>query len=216
MSEQDQLHLPHIPIAAAPTAPKLQQSRQTAFAGLSCSQIAAGTLILGTAIWGMWVTKTLVTPKQDLIVSARLSAIVGDYVQAQARSATPAPQVEGEMRRFMAALDKEVQRRSDKGEIIMVGEAVLTKNVPDITDSIKKAVYASGIAYPRQASAQGMQALARQTGVPPSPTAALAPALPAAPLAMTSEDAAASALAPLPASSAPVPAFGGYDGASGQ
>ncbi|KFG90816.1 Conjugal transfer protein precursor [Sphingobium herbicidovorans NBRC 16415] len=216
MSEQKQLHLPHIPIAAAPTAPKLQQSRQAGFAGLSRSQIAAGALVLGTAIWGMWVTKTLVTPKQDHIVSARLSAIVGDYVQAQARSAMPSPQVESEMRRFMAALDKEVQRRSDKGEIIMVGEAVLTKNVPDITDSIKKAVYASGIAYPRQASAQDMQALARQTGVLPSPTAALAPAVPAAPIAMTGEDAAALALVPLPASSAPVPAFGGYDGASGQ
>ena len=216
MSEQDQLHLPHIPIATASPAAQLQRRRQTGFAGLSRSQIAAGALVLGTAIWVMWVTKTLVTPKQDHIVSARLSAIVGDYVQAQARSATPAPQVEGEMRRFMAALDKEVQRRSDKGEIIMVGEAVLTKNVPDITDRIKKAVYASGIAYPRQASAQDMPALARKTGALPSPTAALAPALPAAPLAMTSEDASASALAPLPASSAPVPAFGGYDGASGQ
>lgn len=211
MSEQDQLHLPHIPAPVAPTAPGRDQQARVGLAGFTLPQIAAGALIIGAAVWGMWVTKTLINPSQDHIVSARLSAIIGDYVQAQARSATPPPQVEGEMRRFMAALDKEVQRRSDKGEIIMVGEAVLTKNVPDITDSIKKAVFASGVPYPRQASTQDMQAMARQASAAPSPAAA-----PAAPIVMTADDASASSFPPFPAGAAPVPTFGGMDGASGQ
>ena len=211
MSDQHQLHLPHIPAPMSATAPDRNSRSRAGFAGLTRSQIAGSALILGATVWGMWVTKTLIIPSQDHIVSARLSAIIGDYVQAQARSATPPPQVEGEMRRFMAALDKEVQRRSDKGEIIMVGEAVLTKNVPDITDSIKKAVYASGVPYPRRASTQDMQAIARQATAAPSPAAA-----PAAPIPMTADDASASPFPPFPAGAATVPTFGGMDGASGQ
>lgn len=211
MSDQDQLHLPHIPAPMAATASARNSRSRAGFAGLTRSQIAAGALILSATVWGMWVTKTLINPSQDHIVSARLSAIVGDYVQAQARSATPPTQVEGEMRRFMAALDKEVQRRSNKGEIIIVGEAVLTKNVPDITDSIKKAVYASGVPYPRQVPAQDMQAMARQAG----PLSSLSPT-PTAPIAMTADDAAALPFAPSATSREPVPALGGYDGAGNQ
>src|SRR3546814_8028940 len=100
----------------------------------------------------MWVTRELVKPRQDRIVAARLSSIVGDYVQAQARSASPPAQVEAEMRKFMESLDSELAHRAKKGEVVLVGEAVLTKNVPDITDTLRDAVYASGIARPRQAS----------------------------------------------------------------
>ena len=82
-------------------------------------QILAGLILLATVVWGMWVTKTLVTPKQDHIVSARLSSIVGEYVQAQARSTSPPAQVEAEMRGFMASLDKELQRRSAGGTALL-------------------------------------------------------------------------------------------------
>src|SRR3546814_16802393 len=107
----------------------------------------------------MWVTKALITPKQERIVSARLSSIVGEYVQAQARSTSPPAQVEAEMRTFMASLDKELERRSSGGEIVLVGEAVLTKKVPDITDKLKEEAYASGVARPKQATALSIKTL---------------------------------------------------------
>src|SRR3546814_2449569 len=91
----------------------------------------------------MWVTRELVKPRQDRIVAARLSSIVGDYVQAQARSASPSAQVEAEMRKFMESLDSELAHRAKMGEVVLVGEAVLTKNVPDITDTLRDAVYRS-------------------------------------------------------------------------
>ncbi|MDF0544837.1 type-F conjugative transfer system protein TrbI [Sphingobium sp. H39-3-25] len=159
MAEQPELDLP-APLAA-PQEPATAP-RRIYFAGYSRMQILGGLALLLAAVWGMWVTKTLVTPKQDHIVSARLSSIVGEYVQAQARSASPPAQVEAEMRTFMASLDKELQRRSAGGQIVLVGEAVLTKNVPDITDSLKSAVYASGVPRPRQASAEELQQLEQQ------------------------------------------------------
>ena len=157
MAEQQELDLP-TPTSASPLTPP---QRAGLFAGFTRGQLAAGAAIVAGLLWGMWVTKALVTPAKDRIVSARLSAIVGDYVRAQAHSAAPQPQVEAEMRRFMASLDKELQRRSQRGEIVMVGEAVLSKNVPDITESIKRAVYASGIDRPRQASVEEMRLLGR-------------------------------------------------------
>ena len=156
MAEQPELDLP------APAAPPPPRRRRASFAGFTRSQILMGLVVLAALVWGMWVTKELFAPRQDRIVSARLSSIVGEYVQAQARSASPPAQVEAEMRRFMASLDTELQRRSAGGQIVLVGEAVLTKNVPDITDNLRQAVYASGVARPKQASAAELQQLEQQ------------------------------------------------------
>jgi hypothetical protein len=158
MADQPELDLPLPP----PPDPLSAKPRRTLIAGFTRMQVVAGLLVLAAFVWGMWVTKLLVAPRQDHIVSARLSAIVGDYVQAQARSASPPEQVEAEMRKFMASLDNELQKRSAHGQIVLVGEAVLTRNVPDITESIAKAVYASGVARPRQASAADLERLAQQ------------------------------------------------------
>ena len=156
MAEQTELDLP-------PPAPQpARRAKRAVFAGFTRLQILFGLLALGALVWGMWVTRTLVVPKQEQIVSARLSAIVGEYVQAQARSASPPAQVEAEMRRFMASLDTELQRRSASGQIVLVGEAVLSKNVPDITDKLRTAVYASGVPQPKQASALELQQLEQQ------------------------------------------------------
>lgn len=149
MADQPQFDL-SVPEPAAQT--KRKAARRRGFAGLSRLQMLIGVLLLIAVVWAMWVTKALLTPKAEPIVSARLSSIVGDYVQAQARSATPPAQVEAEMRQFMATLDGELQHRGAKGQIVLVGEAVLTRNVPDITESLKKAIYAAGVARPYEAS----------------------------------------------------------------
>jgi len=156
MTEQTELELP------PPAAPEGRRRRRPVFAGLSRNEIIAGLLVLVAVIWGMWVTRELVKPRQDRIVVARLSSIVGDYVQAQARSISPPAQVEAEMRKFMESLDAELAQRARAGEVVLVGEAVLTKNVPDITDNLREAVYASGISRPRQASTAELQHLQEQ------------------------------------------------------
>ncbi|WP_176593139.1 TrbI F-type domain-containing protein [Sphingobium sp. EM0848] len=221
MAEQQEFDLPTPPSATVPAAPR----RAGLFAGFTRGQLVAGAAIVVGLVWGMWVTKTLVMPARDRIVSARLSAIVGDYVQTQAHSVAPQPQVEADMRRFMAALDRELQRRSQKGEIVMVGEAVLSKNVPDITESIKKAVYASGIARPRQASAEEMQSLQRRAMAPfqtvplALPDVAIDPMASAPPQPVEGPRPFAGTPEPaLPGAyqGASVSTFGGPDGAGGQ
>ncbi len=140
------------PVIAAPAAPAMAaaQPRKTVFAGYTASQLILGFAVVAMLIWGMWVTRTIITPPQK-IVKANLSSIVGDYVQAQARSASPPQEVEAEMRKFMTSLDGELQRRSASGQVILVGEAVLSKGVEDITPDVMKAVYASGVRRPTPA-----------------------------------------------------------------
>src|SRR6218665_2526371 len=120
MAEQPELDLPPPPPAAVIPAPR----RRTIFAGFTARQIVAGILVLAAIVWTMWVTKALLAPKQDHLVKVRLSSIVGEYVQAQSRSSSPPAQVEAEMRTFLASLDKELERRSAGGQVVLVGEAV--------------------------------------------------------------------------------------------
>ncbi len=132
------------------------------------------------------------------------------------------------MRTFMATLDSELQRRSANGQVVLVGEAVLTKNVPDITDSLKAAVYAPGIARPKPASAEDLQRL-EQLGaaqLPAQPAAAqpLGPAATIDPMAaaqgMPQQATPVQAPPQQPmqygAPGASVSTFGGPDGNGGQ
>ena len=152
MADQPQLDLP------PPSAPETRAAkRRVGFGGFTRVQMLILLLLVAAIIWGMWVTRALTQSKQDHIVSARLSALVGDYVEAQRFSGSPPDRVRAEMQAFMSSLDKELQRRSQDGQIVLVGEAVLTKNVPDITDSLKMAVFASGVPEPKRMSVEELQ-----------------------------------------------------------
>ncbi|RIA46274.1 type F conjugative transfer system protein TrbI [Hephaestia caeni] len=172
-SREPELDLPAPSHRAAPR-------RKFRFAGLTSWQLAGIAALLAIVAWGMWVTRTLLTPSQERIVAVRLSGLVGEYVQAQARSASPPEQVEREMRAFMASLDDQMAKRAERGETVLVAEAVLTRNVPDVTDEVRRAVYTSGIAIPRPAQLpQGPTELeARQAaaGRPVGPGPAQTPA----------------------------------------
>jgi hypothetical protein len=148
------------PVAKGVVAPALVAAKpKTVFAGYTAGQLFIGAAILFALIWAMWVTRTVTADKPQRIVKADLSRIVGEYVQAQARSATPPDQVQAQMRAFMASLDTELQRRGADGQIVLVGEAVLSKSVPDITADVAKAVYASGLKAPVPATPTQMGAM---------------------------------------------------------
>ncbi len=218
MADQPELDLP--PPAATPV---VARRAHRGFAGFSRAQLLLGLALILALVWSMWVTKALIAPREEHIVKASLSNIVGEYVSAQARSASPPAQVEAEMRAFMSSLDHELQRRSASGQVVLVGEAVLTKNVPDITDSLRKAVYASGVRPPRQASAQELQQLQQQMAPAAAPQVFAGPAATIDPMAAAPQNLGPQQAMPggMPTVSAGVPGasistFGGQDGGNGQ
>ncbi len=157
---------------ALAASPQAKRSR-TVFAGYTAVQLLVGAAVLLALVWGMWVTKTVIGEPPQRIVKADLSRIVGDYVTVQARSGGSPEQVQAQMREFMASLDTELQRRGAKGQVVLVGEAVLSKSIPDITPDVVNAVYASGVKRPQPASPAQVGAVLGQQGavsVQPSPT----------------------------------------------
>ncbi|OQW70897.1 MAG: hypothetical protein BVN33_16810 [Proteobacteria bacterium ST_bin13] len=228
MAEQPELDLPPAPPPPQAADPK----RRIGFGGFTRQQIIIGLFALVLLIWGMWVSRALTTPKQDHIVSARLSALVGDYVEAQRFSGSPPDRVQAEMRAFMSSLDKELQRRSEGGQVVLVGEAVLTKNVPDITESLKKAVFASGVPEPKRVSVEQLQRMQELSAAQNALTASRQPPLTTPgqidPMggmqAVSPQDPSAASPFPQPmpqpvpgqVSGASVSTFGGPDGNGGQ
>jgi hypothetical protein len=122
-----------------PSAPRSGQRRK----GLPPSVFLFAALAVAALLWGAWVTKNILDPSvvKAPIASVRLEQIIGEYVQAQARSNTPPEIVTRQTQAFMAALTEELKARGADGTTVMVGEAVLSQNVPDITADVRNAIY---------------------------------------------------------------------------
>ena len=88
------------------------------------------------------------------VVQLQLQGIIGDYLQAQARSASDEQTAAKETAVFMAALDQTVEGLSKDGKIVVVHEAIIGGDVPDVTESVKAAVYAK---VPRPQPAQAVR-----------------------------------------------------------
>ena len=133
--------------------------------------------LVAAGLWGAWVTKNLMAEEGTApMARVQLSAIVGEYVQAQARSATPPEQVTAETRAFMAEIQRNLEARGQRGQIVLVGEAVLAGNVPDITASLRKEVYTK-VRMPQPATLGAndvMGAMRSAMAGPAAPQAALA------------------------------------------
>jgi hypothetical protein len=111
--------------------------------------------LVAAGLWGAWVTKNVLS-SADLppMAKVQLAGVVGEYVQAQARSATPPEQVTAETRAFMAEIQRNLEARGQRGQIVLVGEAVLAGNMPDITAELRREVYAK-VRMPGAAAATG-------------------------------------------------------------
>ena len=157
---------------------------------------AMAAIAVAMLLWGAWVTKHIAAaPAQIPMASVRLEALVTEYVQAQSHANGTPDAVTQQTARFMGAIEDELKRIGANGTTVLVGEAVLSKNVPDITDQVRKAVYAkvplptaAPAASPQVGAAAPMPPAVLGTpgapaGVAPSPFAAAlaAPAGPALP-----------------------------------
>ncbi len=115
--------------------------------------VAMVSAVVGLGLWGAWVTKNVIDAENmPPMARVQLSSIVGEYVQAQARSSSTPEQVTAETRAFMAEIERNLRLRGQKGQVVFVGEAVLTQNVPDITVELRREIYKK-VKMPQQAAA---------------------------------------------------------------
>ena len=165
------------PRASAPQ-PAATKARQ----GLPTITWALTALAVVMLLWAAWVTKHIASaPPQLPMASVRLEALVTEYVQAQSHSNATPEAVTQQTARFMSAIEDELKRVGASGTTVLVGEAVLSKNVPDITDQVRKAVYAKvplPAAAPAPAAGSQLGAAAPAPVLPPQGIGAAAVAAP--------------------------------------
>lgn len=159
----------------APGAPPPTVKKAEGLPPITWAMAAIAIVML---LWGAWVTKHIASPAAAVpMASVRLETIVSEYVQAQSHSNGQPEAVAAQTRAFMGALDQELQKIGASGTTVLVGEAILSKNVPDITDQIRRAVYAK---VPLPAAAPASPAGPAVGAVAPSASGAAAPIAPAA------------------------------------
>lgn len=166
------------PIAPPPARPSAALKRRRS-KGLPPSMIALALVAVAAVLWGLWMTKTVHDLKTSRvpIVSVRLQPLVEEFVHAQARSGASEEQIMRQMQAFMGALDQELSRLGQNGTTVLVAEAVLSKNVPEVTADLRKAVYAkvpapaAGAGTPNPVASSMQQFMGGGSGASPAPAA---------------------------------------------
>jgi hypothetical protein len=123
-----------VPIEVPGTASDVRPARS--FAGYSIGQIVVGGLVLLGLMWAMWTTREVLALRQHKIVSVRLGELVNRFALLEARSGDDSERVVARTRGFMVALDKALKDRSTAGEVVLVGEAVVSSSTEDITAAV--------------------------------------------------------------------------------
>lgn len=139
-------------------APRATPARRAArFGGLAPRDMILFSAAAATFVWGAWVTKTIAfdAPGRHELVQLQLQGIIGEYLQAQARSNTDEQTAARETAMFMAALDQTVSGLGKDGKVVLLHEAVVGGELPDVTEAVKAAVYAK---VPRPQPAQALAA----------------------------------------------------------
>lgn len=124
------------------------------------------TLVVAAAafmVWGTWVSKSLhdLRSQSTHIVKVRLSELVGEYVQTTARSGMPTDQAAQQTGVFLKVLNDTVLAHGSKGEVVMLANAIVGGDVPDITDQVRADVYGK-VGRPQSASSNNVQTQMKQ------------------------------------------------------
>lgn len=98
---------------------------------------ALGVSLTLSTLWGVWATRSLLALEKRQVVTVQLSRIMGDFVEAEARSGRPPEQTRGEVEAYLRAVQASVERLGRDGHTVLVAEAVVAGSVPDMTDAVR-------------------------------------------------------------------------------
>jgi len=98
----------------------------------------------GALLWGVWATHTILGLRNSAphLVKVELADLVREFVQGEARSGEPAEEITARTASFLKSLNSAVGARARHGDIVLLGNAVVDGDVPDITAMVRADVYA--------------------------------------------------------------------------
>ena len=98
-------------------------------------------------VWAAWTTRELTTRPADTLVKLNLAGLVQEYMVAASHSNWTADQIRAQTTAFSTAIDAQIATYARRGTTVLMTEAVLSKNVPDITPQVR-AVILKKVAWP--------------------------------------------------------------------
>lgn len=110
---------------------------QRRFGGVSLGALALSASLLTTTLWGAWATDKLLTLEKREVVTVQLSRIMGDFVEAEARSGRPPEAMKARVETYLKAVEASVAKLGQSGRTVLVAEAVVAGSVPDLTGEVR-------------------------------------------------------------------------------
>ena len=121
------------------------------FAGLSPTALLLAGSMLASTLWGAWATREILALQRREVVTVQLSRIMGEFVEAEARSGRPTEETQTRVAAYLKAVEASVQALGKDGRTVLVAEAVVSGGVPDLTEQVRADV-ARRLAAPGAAS----------------------------------------------------------------
>lgn len=106
-------------------------------AGVSWGAVVLALALPGAALWGVWTTERLHALERREIVTVELSSLMGEFVEAEARSGRPPEVMQARVEAYLAAVEASVERLDREGRTVLIAEAVVAGSAPDLTYQVR-------------------------------------------------------------------------------
>lgn len=106
-------------------------------ASINLTALVLGVGMIGQVLWGVWTTDKVLTLEKREVVTVQLSRIMGDFIEAEARSGRPPEETRLRVQAYLKAVEASVQQLGREGRTVLVAEAVVAGSTPDLTQSVR-------------------------------------------------------------------------------
>lgn len=106
-------------------------------ASINLTAVVLGVGMIGQVLWGVWTTDKVLTLAKREVVTVQLSRIMGDFIEAEARSGRPPEETRLRVQAYLKAVEASVQQLGREGRTVLVAEAVVAGSTPDLTQSVR-------------------------------------------------------------------------------
>jgi hypothetical protein len=93
--------------------------------------------MVASTVWGAWATSKLLELEKREVVTVQLGRIMGDFVEAEARSGRQPEETRQRVQAYLKAVDASVRKLGRDGRTVMVAEAVVAGSAPDLTEAVR-------------------------------------------------------------------------------
>lgn len=97
----------------------------------------AAAAAIGAVWWGSATTQRLHALERREVVTVQLGKIMGEFVEAEARSAHDPSATRERIALYLKAVEASVARLGREGRTVLVAEAVVAGSAPDMTDQVR-------------------------------------------------------------------------------